>query len=62
MLEVLQNNDFMEALLKHFDLNVHDFITIVYKQYSSLFNALFIKKVKDALKHCKYAKDRKRRY
>lgn len=55
-LQVLENDEFIEDLLDYYALTIFDFFKIIYKNYSSLFNALFIKKVKDGIKNKKYAR------
>ena len=55
-LEMLDNKQFILKLLEQFDLTIYDFFKLIYKNYSSLFNALFIKKVKAKLQlHDEYA-------
>ena len=55
-LQVLENEEFIEDLLDYYTLTIFDFFKIIYKNYSSLFNTLFIKKVKDRIKNKKYAR------
>lgn len=55
-LQVLENEEFIEDLLDYYSLTIFDFFKIIYKNYSSLFNTLFIKKVKDKIKTKKYAR------
>lgn len=53
-LEMLDNEDFITQIMQQYDLDLHDLFKLVYKQYSSLFNALFIRKVKDKLQSHSY--------
>lgn len=53
-LEMLDNEDFIKQIMQQYDLDLHDLFKLVYKQYSSLFNALFIRKVKDKLQSHSY--------
>lgn len=53
-LEMLDNEDFIKQIMQQYDLDLHDLFKLVYKQYSSLFNALFIRKVKDKLQSHNY--------
>lgn len=55
-LQVLDDEEFILDLLDYFALTIFDFFKIIYKNYSSLFNTLFIKKVKDRIKNKKYAR------
>lgn len=55
-LQVLEDETFILDLLEYFSLTIFDFFKIIYKNYSSLFNTLFIKKVKDRIKNKKYAR------
>ena len=55
-LQVLDDEAFVLDILDYFSLTIFDFFKIIYKNYSSLFNALFIKKVKDRMKNKKYAR------
>lgn len=55
-MQVLENEEFIEDLLDYYALTIFDFFKIIYKNYSSLFNTLFIKKVKDRIKNKKYAR------
>ena len=52
---MLDNEEFINGILEHYDLTIFDFFKIIYKNYSSLFNTLFIKKVKEKMKNAKYA-------
>lgn len=53
---MLDDDVFILDILDYFNLTIYDFFKIIYKNYSSLFNALFIKKVKEKLQNCKYAR------
>lgn len=55
-LAILDDEKFINSILNHYDLTIYDFFKIVYKNYSALFNTLFIKKVKDKIKNKKYAR------
>lgn len=55
-LQMLDDDVFILDILDYFNLTIYDFFKIIYKNYSSLFNALFIKKVKEKLQNCKYAR------
>lgn len=55
-LAILDDEQFINSILNHYDLTIYDFFKIVYKNYSSLFNTLFIKKIKDKIKNKKYAR------
>lgn len=55
-LAILDDEQFINSILNHYDLTIYDFFKIVYKNYSALFNTLFIKKVKDKIKNKKYAR------
>ena len=54
-LNMLDDIKFIQSILKYYNLTIHEFFKIVYKQYPSLFNALFINKVKSSLAKNKYA-------
>ena len=56
LLQVLDDDLFMSDILEYFSLTIFEFFRIIYKNYSSLFNTLFIKKVKDRIKNKKYAR------
>ena len=55
-LQMLDDDVFILDILDYFNLTIYDFFKIIYKNYSSLFNALFIKKVKEKLQNCKYVR------
>lgn len=48
-LEILDDEELVADVLEYYSLTMHDFFKIVYKQYSSLFNTLFIKKVREKI-------------
>lgn len=52
---ILDNKDFVLDLLDYYQIQITDLIRIIYKQYPSLFNPLFIKKVREKLICNKYA-------
>lgn len=56
LLQVLDDDLFVSDILEYFSLTIFEFFRIIYKNYSSLFNTLFIKKVKDKIKNKKYAR------
>ena len=56
LLQVLDDDLFVSDILEYFSLTIFEFFRIIYKNYSSLFNTLFIKKVKDRIKNKKYAR------
>lgn len=56
LLQILDDDLFVSDILEYFSLTIFEFFRIIYKNYSSLFNTLFIKKVKDRIKNKKYAR------
>ena len=49
LLIALDDNDFILDLLDYYQISIMDLIRIIYKQYSSLFNQLFIKKIREKI-------------
>lgn len=48
-LTILDDKILIDDILEYYNLTIHEFFKIIYKQYSSLFNTLFIKKVRQKL-------------
>ena len=56
LIQVLNDDDFIVYIINKYNITILEFFKILYKEYSALFNALFIKKLKDLLKTKAYAK------
>ena len=60
MLNVINDSKFMKQFLTKYDIDVFYFFRLMYRFYSHLFNATFVKKIQKNLKYKKYV-PRKRR-
>lgn len=60
MLNVINDSKFMKQFLAKYDIDVFYFFRLMYRFYSHLFNATFVKKIQKNLKYKKYV-PRKRR-
>ena len=55
-LQLLDDEEFILNTLDYYNINIYDFFKIIYKNYSALFNTLFIKKVREKIQNHTYAK------
>lgn len=54
LLEILNNEKFVMTLLKHFKISIFDFFTVIYKNYSPIFNSHFLIRIKNEIKNKQY--------
>lgn len=54
LLVILEDKQFILEIMRYYSLNINDIITLLSKYYGSLFNAIFIKKVKLILTNGNY--------
>ena len=55
-LQLLDDEEFILDTLDYYNIDIYDFFKIIYKNYSTLFNTLFIKKVREKIQNHTYAK------
>ena len=55
-LQLLDDEEFILDTLDYYNIDIYDFFKIIYKNYSTLFNTLFIKKVREKIQNHAYAK------
>lgn len=60
MLNVINDSRFMKQFLAKYDIDVFYFFRLMYRFYSHLFNATFVKKIQKNLKYKKYMPPRRK--
>lgn len=55
-LQLLDDEEFILNTLDYYNIDIYEFFKIIYKNYSALFNTLFIKKVREKIQNHTYAK------
>lgn len=50
IIELINDKLFVESILKHFSISLHEFFKIFYKDYGNLFKGPYLKRIKTALK------------
>ncbi len=55
IVQILNDEKFVERALKYYNITIQDFFKILYKEYSSVFNGIYMKKLKKVVNDKSYA-------
>jgi len=53
-IEIISNKKYIESLLIYFNINISEFIEMIYMEYKYIFTTYFINKIRDIMKEQQY--------
>jgi len=49
-IQILEDSEYMNGVLKRFEISIKEFVTLIYKEYGYIFSSYYVNKIRDILK------------